>query len=167
MRVILFDLGNTLVGTGDHPLPGAVELLMALGDLRDAEGAIVPIGLVSDYLPPTPEIGIEARKQEYYARLRASGLARFFEPLERHVTLSTEIGFAKPDHRIFRAAVKRLLPGAGLADAVFVTEDREHVRAARDLGMMAVRVTAPGEPVGEVEHLADLIPILRRRVSGA
>jgi FMN phosphatase YigB (HAD superfamily) len=49
MRAILFDLGDTLIDAQNHPLPGAIDLLTALRNLRDPEGKPVLSGLISDW----------------------------------------------------------------------------------------------------------------------
>jgi hypothetical protein len=57
-RAILFDLGNTLLDEqANRPLPGATELLDALGDVRDAEGLPVLSGVAPDWKLPT-EVGV-------------------------------------------------------------------------------------------------------------
>src|SRR5262245_15559825 len=143
MYAILFDLGNTLLDDDNEPLPGAAEMLTALTDLRDPDGAPVPVGLVSDFDPPTPEISLDQRKEEYFAILRSAGLERFFQPLDRRVTLSSEVGVFKPSERIFQAAIDRMQPGGDFHHTVFITENPDHIRAARELGMMAVHFKGP------------------------
>lgn len=167
MRTILFDLGDTLIDKNDKVLPGAIEVLTALANLRDPDGASVPFGLVSDYYDASSPAEVRLRQEEYYSILHSCGLASFFEPLSQRVTLSTEVGVSKPDPLIFRTAVERLSLGAHLHHAVFVTENSAHIEAARELGMMAIHVKGPGQSVGEVEHLAELIPILQRLVAFA
>src|SRR5262245_5783360 len=138
MRAVLFDLGNTLVDDNEVPLPGALELLEAVRDLRDPEGHPVLSGLVSNWTDPGTPAEVEAARQEYYQILRSTGIDIFFEPLRERVTLSTEAGVAKPDAAIFRLALDRLEPGLHFHHAIFVTENAEHVSAARLLGMMAL-----------------------------
>jgi putative hydrolase of the HAD superfamily len=49
------------------------------------------------------------------------------------VVLSCEVGWAKPDPRIYGAALRRL--GAEPEEALFIDDDASHVAAARALGM--------------------------------
>ena len=167
-RAVLFDLGNTLLDEQtNRPLPGATELLDALGDVRDAEGLPVPSALVSDWKMPRNPNEVDPLRQEYLQGLAASGLDALFRPLETRVTLSTEVGVRKPDAAIFRAALDRLQPGLPFHQAVFVTERLEHVQAARALGLLAVHFRGPGQSTGEVEQFADLLELLKRIVTAA
>jgi hypothetical protein len=59
---------------------------------------------------------------------------------------------------MFRAADAKAEPALALEDVLFITEYAEHVRAARLLGLQAVRVSTPGRTDGEVEDLRDLLP---------
>jgi beta-phosphoglucomutase-like phosphatase (HAD superfamily) len=167
-RAVLFDLGNTLLDEQtNRPLPGATELLDALGDVRDAEGLPVLSALVSDWKMPRDPNEVGPLRQEYLQELAASGLDAFFRPLETRVTLSTEVGVRKPDAAIFRAASDRLQPGLPFHQAVFVTERLEHVQVARALGLLAVHFRGPGQSTGEVEQFADLLELLKRIVTAA
>ena len=49
-------------------------------------------------------------------------------------------------------------------DALFITERKSHVTAARALGMQAVHFKGPGEVTGDIEQLVDLIPIVQEFV---
>ena len=83
-------------------------------------------------------------------------------PLEQHVTLSTEAGVSKPDRRIFKVAVQKISAHAHLHEAIFVTENADHVREARKLGMSAVHFMGPGQNTGDISQLLDLVPIIDR-----
>lgn len=161
MRLLLFDLGETLERRG-RARPGAAELLRALGRVRDGDGEAPLLALVSDYgLASTPAEAAGLRR-DYLRELRATGLARFFAPFDARVTLSSDVGALKPDARIFQAAVARAGPGLGLHDAVFVSENAAHVRAARALGLLAVQVRAASAPRGPGLPFDELLPVLTR-----
>ena len=161
MRLIIFDLGDTLEHRG-RLRAGARPLLEAIKASRDGEGDPAELALLSDYgEAPSPAEAARLRK-EYLASLRRLGLARYFTPPDRRVTLSTDVGAQKPDPRLFRAAIDKIKPGLPYHDVVFVTENAAHVRAARQLGMMAVQMSAPGQAGGEVTGLPELLPVLRR-----
>lgn len=90
MKMVLFDLGNTLevvVGGQDVLLPGARETLKAIRGLKDAGGESPLLALLSDFspTPATPE-QVAASRAEYLLILDALGIRSFFEPVADHVT---------------------------------------------------------------------------------
>jgi len=165
MRAILFDLGDTLVDAQNQPLPGASDLLTAVGNLRDPEGKPVLSGLISDWKMSQNRAQRNLFRREYVAELQQSGLDVFFQPVNKRVTLSTDVGVFKPDPLIFQTALDRLARGLAFHHAVFVTERLAHIKAARELGLMAVHFKGPGQSRGEVDTLADLLPLLQRMLA--
>ena len=140
VRVVLLDLGGTLVGP-EGPFPHVEEALTALTELDGSTGEPLLTALVSDFPaaePPTPE-GTQRRFAEYLALLDGFGLRSFFEPVERRVTLSTHAGVQKPDRRVYELALRRLGTDATLADCLVITEDAGHIAACRALGMQTLR----------------------------
>jgi Peptidase family M28 len=166
VKLILFDLGQTLED-GDVLLPGALETLEAIQALRDADGPAALLGLVSDFDLPGQPSDVPEIQQRYYALLDHLGIRSFFEPVAERVTLSTEVGVFKPDEAVFRAAVAKAGQALDFSDALFVTENRGHVLAARRLGLAAVHLRGPGQTDGEVDTLPDLVPVVREFVSDA
>jgi hypothetical protein len=164
--MVLFDLGRTLEADGVLR-PGALETLQGIADLRSGGRPAVLLGLLSDFDMPADPTEIPGIRRRYYAILDALGIRGFFEPLDRRVTLSTEVGVYKPAPAMFRAAVAKAEPTLTFDDVLFVTEDGQHVRAARDLGLRAVRMSRPGRVDGEVAELPDLLPIVQELVLGA
>ena len=157
---MLFDLGNTLE-SDDVLLPGALETLTQIAEMTDDAGRAVLLGLISDFTPATTPEQIPAIQAEYYDIIGRLGIRSFFEPVAERVTLSTEVGVGKPDPAIFRRAIEKLDPAASFADALFVTENLAHVRAARRLGMRAVHFRGPGQSTGDISSLPDLVPLVR------
>ena len=86
MKLVFFDLGDTLE-SGDVLLPGALETLQGIADLRSSGGEPAVLGLISDFDMPGPE---------YYAILDLLGIRSFFEPVATRVTLSNEVGSSSP-----------------------------------------------------------------------
>jgi beta-phosphoglucomutase-like phosphatase (HAD superfamily) len=136
LRILLLDLGDTLV-EGESVKPHVREALKVLGTFGTADGGSLELGLVSDYVMPGPNASATKLFNDYVALLGRLGLRPFFEPPNKRVTLSTQAGVHKPDRRIFELAVKRLGRVAPLSDCMFITENAEHVTAARQLGMTA------------------------------
>lgn len=166
MKLILFDLGDTLEAQ-DVLLPGAHETLRAIRQMRDGAGDPAVLCLVSDFAMPDGPDQVPVIRRRYYDILDGLGIRAFFEPVSERVTLSTEVGAFKPDARVFRCAVDKIDPTLGLGDALFITENREHVREARTLGLQAIHFKGPGQVDGEVEQLADLLPLVEKFLAGA
>jgi FMN phosphatase YigB (HAD superfamily) len=160
MKLILFDLGRTLED-GDVLRPGALETLKAIESLRAGDRPAAQLGLVSDFDMTTDPAEVPIIQRRYFQLLDRLGIRSFFEPVEARVTLSTEVGVRKPDPAIFRTAVHKAHPGLGFDDVLFVTENLDHVLAARRLGIAAAHLRAPGHPHGEVDALPELVPIVR------
>lgn len=167
MKAVLFDLGRTLE-FNDVLLPGAREALEGISSIRDAAGGpAAAVALVSDSAMPADAAQIPAIRREYGDLLTALGIIDLFEPLAERLTVSAEVGVRKPDARIFGTAIRKIDPSLTFRDAIFITESLEHVRAARRLGMRAVHFRGPGEAVGEVVQLADLVPLVRDFLLGS
>jgi FMN phosphatase YigB (HAD superfamily) len=117
-----FDEGGR--GSGIEPCAGVRECL------RDLSGAGVRLGVICDIgLTPSPVVR---------GLLEREGLSRWFD----HMAFSDEIGYYKPDERIFRHA----LAGLGRpppADVAHVGDRlRTDVAGARAAGMRSVRYNA-------------------------
>jgi FMN phosphatase YigB (HAD superfamily) len=155
MKIILFDLGNTLehkVQNKDFLMPGALELLSAVQDMRDHNGDAPALALVSDFDEPV---------EEYFALLGTLGIDTFFKPLTERVTLSSEVGVMKPDEKIFRAAIDKIHKDLSFQNVIFITEEPKHTTAARKLGMMSIRLKREEETDGEVNSLFQMIPLIQ------
>ncbi|HLM03444.1 MAG TPA: hypothetical protein VK400_20490 [Pyrinomonadaceae bacterium] len=137
IRVLMLDLGGTLIDADRRLFPHVSEALEILRGFETEAFEPLRVCLVSDYYMPTPDRGVEDIFQEYVGLLENLNLREFFEPVERHVTLSTHAGVRKPERRVFELAVERLNPteGANLDQCLFITESAEHAAAARLLGM--------------------------------
>jgi FMN phosphatase YigB (HAD superfamily) len=139
VKILMLDLGETLVHGTESLFPHVPEALEAFGQFRAADGDPLATCLVSDFGPadprPTPE-QVETAFREYVSLLERLHLKHFFEPVSRHVTLSVQVRVRKPDLRIFEAAIRRLGFSAELSDCLFITEDAGHVAACRNLGSM-------------------------------
>ena len=101
MRVVLFDLGDTLERRG-KARAGAKALLTALASSRDGEGAPLELALLSDFGLASSAAEAARLRNEYMDDLRRLGLAEHFKPASKRVTLSSDFGWVKPDARLFR-----------------------------------------------------------------
>lgn len=160
MRAVFFDLGDTLV-VNNTLVADAQSTLQAVKALRDPAGQAPEIGLISDYKVASTDADIEPLTQEYYALLDTFGIRAQFEPVSLHVTLSTEVKFRKPDKRIFLAAMAKLNHKLKYKQVAFITENLDHIKAARDLGMMGICVKGGQNPIDwDVLTLSEVVPIL-------
>jgi hypothetical protein len=148
IRVVLFDLGQTLVDDQRRPFPHVQLALTTIAGFHTAAGKPLRSALVSDYTmvePPLTPARIKPVFDEYLAVLAATGLRAFFEPVTRRVTLSTHAGVFKPERKVFEKALRRLQVKASLEECVLFTEDPSHVDAVRQkFGMRALRFGRAG-----------------------
>ncbi|TKJ17974.1 M20/M25/M40 family metallo-hydrolase [Blastococcus sp. CCUG 61487] len=158
MKLVLFDLGQTLED-GGVLRPGALQLLQDLAGLEVGRRPAVLLGLLSDVTEADTPDDVPGIREQYHALLDGLGIRRFFEPVDRRVTLCTEVGVRKPAPAAFRAAIAKAEPALFPDDVLFVTEDVDHVRAARRLGLHAVRIGAPGGGE-EAAELPDVLPLV-------
>ena len=79
-----------------------------------------------------------------YPRARLDGL---FDV----IVISGEVGLRKPDPEIFGVTVDRL--GVAAAGCVFVDDHPEHLKAARQIGMMTILHRSVDETLAELETL--------------
>lgn len=134
IRVVLFDLGLTLIDERNRPFPHVREALKTIQSFTTVKRKPLVLGLVSDFdlpAPPATPAKIAAIFDRYLALLDPTGLRPFFEPVQRRVTLSTHAGVLKPDRKVFDTALRRLRVKAPLKECLFITENRDHIRAVR------------------------------------
>jgi FMN phosphatase YigB (HAD superfamily) len=143
IRALLLDLGDTLIDSqhGNEPFPGVKDALGVLQKLETADHTPLVLCLVSDFTMPVPrtEAAIAAAFADYLEILDRTGLRSFFEPVDERVTLSTHVGVGKPDAAVFKAALKRAKVDAPITEAMFITENPDHIEACRDLHMTALQ----------------------------
>lgn len=123
----------------------------AIQQFRDDNGQEPILSLVSDWI---------GQSADYYSLLQNLGIDNFFKPVSEKVTLSNEINVTKPDERIFRTAIDKIQQDLPFRNVIFITEDRNHITAARKYGMMAVRINLPGEMGGEANTFAEMLLLI-------
>ncbi|MCP4401996.1 MAG: HAD hydrolase-like protein [bacterium] len=155
LRIIYFDLGDTLVRqVAASPssvrfdwVPGAKNLLERL------QQTDLNLGLISN----TGNIS----RAQLHQMLPHDFRFDLFE--ENLVLLSSEVGWEKPDLRIFRLAVNRaqnhINPDFKMRidpqECLFVGESLEEVLAAQQIGMVGARVREAPQP--DIEGLDDIL----------
>ena len=147
MKLILFDLGNTLEykkGSMSVLRDDALELLSEIQYLHDSNGENLVVALISDW---------DQEPIKYYNLLEDLGISKFFKPHSEKITLSNEVGVTKPDEKIFRTALDKIQNNLQYRNVIFITENKDHIIATRKYGMMAIRINLPGKMDGEANTL--------------
>lgn len=132
---IFFDLGNTLVSRiGDKHLlySDAPETLKALYDRG------YRIGVLSN-------LEGEITADDVYLFLKECGIATYIEHDLITISCALPDNIQKPDKRIFDLALKKCGLSKAGAESIFVTEEMEHVLAARGYGWRAILKRNRGE----------------------
>jgi hypothetical protein len=159
IRVVIFDLGMTLIDDTQHPFSHVEDALTAIAEFETADGDALRSCLVSDFAMPTPPVTdakVTARFNEYLEVLDRSGLRAFFEPVEERVTLSSHAGVLKPDRKIFEKALQRLGANVSLDECLFITENASHIEAARTaLKMKTLRFRSTGSDEFDFDDWAE------------
>lgn len=169
IKVLMFDLGETLIDAQRQPFAHVREALVAIAQLKTAAGKPLRSCLVSDFAlaaPPATAPKVAAMFAQYLALLDATGLRPLFEPVVKRVTLSTHAGVMKPDRAVFEKALRRLGVAATLEECLLVTEHAGHVKVARAaLHMQALRFRPPGAPAGDFADWADAPALIAHQVA--
>jgi len=120
--VVFFDLGDTLVRNGRAWVPGAKELI---AELRSKD---VALGVISNTGDLSRDELLELLPEDFS-----------FDVFQPHlVLLSSEIGYEKPDVRVFLEATRRA--GGEARTCLFCTENLTHTLAAQQASMYTVRI---------------------------
>lgn len=169
IKVLMFDLGDTLVGADRQPFPHVRDALAVIAQLKTSAGKPLRSCLVSDFdlaAPPATPAKVAAIFARYLTLLDATGLRPFFEPVNKRVTLSTHAGVLKPDAAVFEKALRRLGVRATLAECLLITESKAHVRAVRkQLQMRALQFQPPGTSGGDFADWADAPALIAHEVA--
>ncbi len=154
MKIVLFDLGNTLEYSFENShfmMPGTMTLLSTVSEMRDRDLDPPIMALISDFLESP---------SRYYQIIEGLNIHKFFKPYEQRITLSGDVGFNKPDSRIFRAVIDKIERDLLYQHVIFVTENRAHITEARKLGMMTIRFKFINDCEEGVNNLIEMIPLI-------
>jgi hypothetical protein len=156
--VIFFDLGETLINNQGKPYNDAFDTLQILQQLN------YRIGLISNQ-------SITTTVADVYSRLQSLGFSSYIE--KELVTISSEIdqNLGKPNKPIFDLALQKAGHQTGSQQSIFVSEEVNHITAARSYGWRAIlkRNTgtcqvADGECITQLSQLITLLPQLGNTV---
>jgi len=75
------------------------------------------------------------------------GIADAFD----HITISAEVGMAKPDPRIYTLPLESL--GVAASQAVFIDDFRINLRAAQSVGLQTIHFRQPGQAMRDLDDL--------------
>jgi hypothetical protein len=142
IRVLMFDLGNTLVRESDLSLfPHVVPALRTIEGFLTEDGRPLERCVASNFPAqvPVPPPQAEQAFLEFVGLLEQVGLTGLFQPVERRVTISAQVGAAKPDRAFFEGALDRLGLPRALNTCLFITEDEVHITRATSLEMQTLR----------------------------
>ena len=136
ITVVFFDLGDTLVTSDRHWIPGAKSLL------KELRKAGLRLGIISN------TAGFKSRADILNLLPADFDLSAF----EAHLTLfSSEIGIEKPRAKIFLEAISR---SGGLArQCLYCSENIVETLMAQDVGMRSIRLQSlPNNDLGAVSQ---------------
>ncbi len=134
LKVIFFDLGETLVTKDKQLIPGVKTMLAALHQ----QG--IRLGIISNTENLT--------RTEIVEMLPADFDFTVFE--EQLIIFSSEVGVEKPDLAIFQLALTKT--GISAEECLFCTEDLVHTLVAQQIGFRTARVLPP--PTADIADLS-------------
>ncbi len=137
IRVIFFDLGDTLVTKNRQWIPNANATLAIFRQKGIRLGIISNTGDL-----PRPKI-LEMLPVDFDLQI--------FEPAL--IIFSSEVDVEKPDPQIFKLALSKA--GIDAADCLFCTEELGHSLIAQGVGFKAARILPP--PLMDIAHLSDIL----------
>lgn len=157
LKAILFDLGNTLIPERGKPktLPYAIEVLT---ELKSKFKLAVICNATTATLEKVKEI------------MREAGILHFFDA----VVVSTDVGYRKPDERIFQITLEKL--GVKPQEAIMIgNRITTDIIGGNRMGMKTIlfkwndkypeEVTCELEkPSYTINSLNELIPIIRENL---
>src|SRR5687767_10344703 len=142
MKLILFDLGNTLENNGTLR-DDALDTLDYIKGLMNAnDPPLFILGLASDNEFPntTPD---QARAR-YYSLLNEYGIANYFGPFNNthitpKITLSKDVGATKDENlQLFMQTAINKIGSTSFNELIFITENKIHIDNANTLGIKTI-----------------------------
>lgn len=149
INVAFFDVVESLIDVS-KPVPGVLDGLKTIAQLRTASGSPLLLGIVTNCVMPSKpvtETKIRALEMQYRkVVLEPSGLANLFEPFETKVSISSRAGLSLPNRGVFESALVRLHSSASLDECLFITNEASHLTEYMSYGVIPIRFgsTIPG-----------------------
>lgn len=137
ISVAVFDLGRTLVQDNRRWVAGAQATLSELKEHH------IRLGILSN----TRKLS----REQVRAQLPEDFDFGDFEA--ELILLSSEVGWSKPDRRLFLEAIDRA--DASPSECLFCTEEASHTLAAQSVGILSYRVLPP--PDSDIASLATFL----------
>ncbi len=142
INVAFFDVNETLLHSG-KPIPGVLDALKTIAQLKSDSGHPLLLGVVSNYIMPSQPVSetkiVALETQFRKTVLEPSGLANFFDPFETKVTISSRVGNLMPHRGLFENALVRLNSSAALDACLFMTAEASHLAEYKGYGMVPIR----------------------------
>lgn len=135
LKVIFFDLGETLLTKDKQLIMGVKTMLAALRQKG------IRLGIISNTGNLT--------RTELVKTLPAGLNLGMFE--EQLIILSSEVSVEKPNLQIFRLALAKT--GINAEECLFCTEDLDHTLVAQQIGFKTARVLPP--PTADIADLSE------------
>jgi len=169
MKVVLFDLGQTLENNGALR-DDAIETLKYIQNLRDANDQPPILGLASDN--EFPDTNAHQARERYYNLITNNyKIAKYFEPLDTKVTLSKDVGATKDENlRLFMQTAIDKIDNTSFNEVIFITEKKIHIDEANALGIKTIFLNLDNIPTNEdqytIRNLRDAKNILEELING-
>lgn len=154
---------------GFEIIPNSLDTVRQIRTLRDNNDDPIILGLLIDThlkeeAPLTSDIREDKRKVILNI-LQETELLAEFEPIERHMTLSSDIGFTKSENikGFLNIALKKIGRENIFEGTIFITEDDEHISKANSLGITTIHITDKSDQDladKEINNISNLTPIL-------
>jgi FMN phosphatase YigB (HAD superfamily) len=170
MKVVLFDLGQTLENNGTLR-DDAIETLKFINSLKDANDQPPILGLASDN--EFPNTTADEARDRYYSLLKDHyKIANYFEPLVRNVTLSKDVGATKDENlRLFMQTAIGKIDNTSFNELIFITENKTHIDKANAIGIKTIFLNldniATNEDQYTIRNLRDAKNILEDLINEA
>jgi FMN phosphatase YigB (HAD superfamily) len=152
MKLVLFDLGNTLENNSTLR-DDAIDTLDYINLMEANDPPLLILGLASDN--EFPNTSPDQARARYYSLLNEFGIANYFEPFHNtdvnpKITLSKDVGATKDENlELFMQTAIDKIGNTSFNELIFITEDKLHIDKANSLGIKTIFLNLDGIPTNE------------------